>query len=229
VKRNKNIGKVLFQFEKTALLILSLIVFVNITVNLLIYLLMDSLAFTFFIEQIVMNLFIFALIYVMLYSIIQGITAVPFMVSLNSPREILGRKIIIKGINRGFIISLVSILIKVLLNMMGIYSVSSIIGISFSSNSIADVVLFALSIFLIVSIIYSFITFISLVGMKFGWEYVLTIIFIFLGTGFFLVRSIVLLFVFGWRLDMFIFLLIFFHTGFSVINYKLIKDFEYKY
>lgn len=85
MNRNKEIGKVLFQFEKTALLIITMILFINLSVNLLVFLLDNTMKFNFFIEQTVYNLFLFSFVYILIYGIYQVITGIPFLVSLNFP------------------------------------------------------------------------------------------------------------------------------------------------
>ncbi|MFY9394022.1 MAG: hypothetical protein WAP36_04925, partial [Halanaerobiales bacterium] len=86
MERNKNLARVLFQFEKTSLIIIALIFLGNVLVNLLVSILVESLTFSFFITQFVNNLLLFTFIYIMSTGINQMINVIPFLVSLNVPR-----------------------------------------------------------------------------------------------------------------------------------------------
>lgn len=83
--------------------------------------------------------------------------------------------------------------------------------------------------FILLNFFYSLATLVSLLGVKYGWEYVLTAVFIILGTCFLSFRPVVLLFIFGWQLNRFLFLFLILTALFSLINYRYVVDFEYKY
>ena len=225
---NRNIGKVLFQFEKTALLIVFMILLINISVNGLVVVLDDSITVNFFTVQTLLYIVLFSFVYLIIYAINQVVTAIPFLVSLNCPKKNLARKIIFNGFVRSFVMSLIIVAVKLIIVSSDLWLTTSIFGINITSGNIGTTVLLAGIFYLLLISVYSFLTFISLLGVKFGWEYVVTTAFIILGLCFLLVKSLVLLVVFGWQINVFIIGLLFIIAVFNFINYKLIKSFEYK-
>ena len=229
MERKKNLARVLFQFEKTSLIIIALIFLGNVLVNLLVSILVESLTFSFFITQFVSNLLLFTFIYIMSTGINQMINVIPFLVSLNVPRSRLAKSITVNGLKRVSFVTVFFFLIKIILNKAAYYSMPIILGMDLSTGSLIEDLLLALIVFLVLSLAYSFIIFLGLVGGKYGWEYLLGIIFIALGTVFFLIRSLILLFAFGWRSSVWLLLLIVLFAGLSILNYRLIRNYEYKY
>jgi len=231
VKISKNIRKSLFEVEKISLLIISVVVLVNLGANGLVVLLSDAEATSYFIQQLASNITLFGFIYLMMYSINQAITAIPFLVSLNCRRKSLAKNVMFNGLTRSLFITLIIIFINAIVFApeIGLDSVTGIIGFNISSNNPVILLTIAVIFCMLLYFIYSLTTFISLLGVKYGWEYVLTAVFIILGTCFLLFRPIVLLFIFGRQLNLFIFLVLILTAIFSLINYRSIVDFEYKY
>lgn len=229
MERNKIIASVFFQYEKRTLLILSIVFLFNLIFNLLAFLFVDSLSLPFFIGQAVGNLFFFAFMYIMLMGLIQVITIIPFLVSLNAPRSILARIVTFNGLKRVSIVTVLYFLVKLIHNRAGVFTMPIILGIDLNSGRLSDDLLLALIAFLILSVSYNFISFFLLAGNRYGWQYLLGIIFIAVGGIFFLIKQLVLLFLFGWQLNVWILLLAVLLPVFTIINYRFIRNFEYKY
>ncbi|NLM98007.1 MAG: hypothetical protein GX175_10455 [Halanaerobiaceae bacterium] len=229
MEKNKNIAWALFQYEKISLLIISIVFLANATVNFVIFLLVGSPAYTFIIGQILGILFLFVHIYIFNIALNEVITTIPFLFSLNTPRSTLAKAVIFNGLRRSSIITAFLFLVVVIIRKSVCFSMPIILGIVLNSGGFVDDLLLVLTVFLILSLFYSFVSFFCLVGNSYGWQYLLGIIFIASGSVFFLIRPLILLFVFGWGFNIWIVLLLVLLAGLSIINYRLIKNFEYKY
>src|SRR5690554_5332171 len=225
-----NIRKNLFETEKISLLIISIIVIVNTGANGLVVLLSSSNEITYFMQQLFLNISLFGFVYLIMYSINQVITSIPFLVSLNCPRKLLAKNIVFTGLSRGFFITLLVLLTRIIVfnPEIGLDIYPIILGLNSGSRSITDLSIFAGIIFVLLYFIYSLTVLISFLGVKYGWEYVLTAIFVILGIGFLSFKALVLLFVFGRQLSLFILLLLFLNIIFSLLNYRFILNYEYK-
>lgn len=232
VNISKNIRKALFEVEKTALFIVLMVVSINLIINGLVTFFDSSTTTLYFIQQLLLNSFIFGFVYLIIYAINNVITSVPFLLSLNSPGKLLAQNIIFTGLIRSIFITLLVLLVKSV--VYGSWFATgplamSIFGVSLAANNIRSLLLLAVLIYLALNFIYSLVTLISLLGVRYGWEYVLSVIFIVLGSFFLAFKAIVLFFVFGWQLGIFTFLLFILNVVLSLLNYRLIKNFEYKY
>ncbi len=226
----KNIRKALFEVEKTALFIVFLVTFINLAVNGLLVL-FDITTSSVYYTQLLSNILLFSFVYFMIYAINQVSTSIPLLVSFNCSGKLLARNIITTGSTRSLIITLLIVLIKVMVfnTGYGLSSIISIFGINLNSSNIIDLLITAGILYILLYFIYSLITLISLLGVSYGWEYVIIAASIILGTCALLFKFIVLLVVFGWQLSSFILLLLIMITIFNVSNYRMIVNFEYKY
>lgn len=231
MKVSKNIRRSLFEVEKISLLIISVIVLVNFGANGLVVLLSNAAAISYFIRQLASNITLFGFVYLLMYAVNQVTTAVPFLVSLNCRRQALAKNVLFNGLTRSLLITLIVIFIHLLISAspIGADSGAGIIGFNISSNGPAILLPAAVVLFILLNFIYSLATLVSLLGVKYGWEYVLTAVFIILGTCFLSFRPVVLLFIFGRQLNRFLFLFLILTALFSLINYRSVVDFEYKY
>ncbi|ACL69211.1 hypothetical protein [Halothermothrix orenii] len=231
MSNNKNIKKALFEVEKTALFIVLMILTINLTINGLVVVFDASTPTVYFKSQLFFSIFISGFVYLIIYGINNIITSLPFLVSLNCPRKVVAKNIIFTGLKRSFIFTLLILFIKVIVFGRVItdsYAVSAF-GMDLTSNTPGDIFVIALLLYVALNFINSLITLISLLGVRYGWQYALSVIFFAFGTLFIFFKSIVLLVIFGWQLNMFILLMIILITLFYLLNYRLIKNFEYKY
>lgn len=228
MNRNKRIKKALFAVEKNVLLIMSMVIGINLTVNLLVYMFVAQ-DEAFAISQFYFNVSFFGLLYIVVYAINQATTSIPFLISLNCPKKILAKRVIVEGIIRSLIVSFIFLTVNLLFFRSGNLSPTTIFGINLTTGSIVDTLLIFAVYFLLASITYNLLLLISLIGVKYGWKLVLTMIFFVLGTTLLLFKQILLLIAFGWQLGVFIILTIPVIIILNFINHKIIRKFNYKY
>jgi len=139
----------------------------------------------------------------------------------------LAKNINIIGVSRSLIITIIIMALKVILGAE-YWVAKSMFGINLASGSVVDNFTFAAILFVLLLFVYSLSTFISLVAVNKGWEYFLSVIFILLGSCFFIFKSLVLLFLFGRGLATLLVISVILTFMINLINYKFINNFEYK-
>lgn len=227
---SKKISKALFEIDKRIIFMMLMIITFNITINILVATVFNTReeAVHGIFEQLILYIIMFGFIYLLTYASSQSVTTVPYLVSLNCPKKLLAKTITIKGLSRSGFITLIFLIIKLFVFKTEYMLFKTIFGINILSLEIIDILMILSIFFLLAYFTYSIFVFFCLTGLNFGWQYVLTSIFILIGSCFFLFKQIVLLVSFGVGVNMFILTLILLNVILSLSNYKFIKNFEYK-
>lgn len=226
----KNIKNALLEVDKPYILIISLIFIINVAINFLTNIIIFSQPITDFFIQLITNFIAFGFFYLTIYAIGQSVTSVPHLISLNCPRKHLGKTLIIRGLIRSIIVTFMFLILKLFVINPYITKFSDLFGLRlFLSSNLSDTFSIVGIYFLVGYFIFNFFAYLCLTGLRAGWQHVLSSILVLVGSCLFLFKQITLLFVFGTGFNIFIILLIMLNVILSFVNYRYIKNFEYKY
>lgn len=227
---SKNIRKVLFESEKKTIFIILMIASLNLLINYVTFASFNSRveAIDNLFKQLIGYAIIYGFAYMVSYAASQSATIVPYLVSLNCPKKLLAKNILIQGISRSAIVTLIFMLIKFFIFEPEYLLFENIFAINMLSIDIIDILAITVIFFLSAYFTYSVFVFFCLTGLTYGWQYVLASIFLLTGSCFFLFKQIVLLVAFGVGINIFMIIVLLTNFILSISNYKYIKNLEYR-
>lgn len=227
---SKNIRKVFFEGEKKTIFIILLISIFNLLLNFVTSASFNNSgeAIDDFLKQLILYVIIYGFAYMVSYAASQSYTIVPYLISLNCPKKLLAKNILIQGINRSAIVTLIFILTKFIVFDYKYLLFDNIFAINLLSLEIIDILTISIIFFLLSCFTYNIFSFFCLTGLTYGWQCVLASVFLLVGCCFFLIKQIVLIVGFGVGTNIFILVMLFINIILSISISRNIKNFEYK-